>query len=90
MDAQLGYSCISYRDRHLFYMVPLPPQEVTRAGLDGKSIRDETWVRVEFSTVWYCPVKAKGRSDDETSSWRMTKLVVRGVQFWHVDAPHHA
>ena len=71
-------------------MVPLSPQEITRAGLDGEPTGDETWVRVQFSTMWYWPGKAKGPSDNETTSWRMIELVMRGVQFYHVDAPHHA
>jgi hypothetical protein len=83
--AQRGYSYVAHRDRHLFHMVPLTPQEITKGGLDGKPLADEIWVRMKFGFMWYWPVKAKGPYEDEPTCCRMLDLVLRGLQFPHVN-----
>jgi len=66
--AQQGYSYVAHRDRHLFHLVPLTSQEITRAGLDGEPLADEIWVRMRFGDMWCWPVKAKGPYE-EAPTW---------------------
>jgi len=83
--AQQGHSFISHRDKHLFHIVPLTPQELTRSGLVNDPSADEIFVRVKIGYGWHWPVLAKGPYDCEPTRSGMVPMLLHGFQFPHVD-----